>query len=426
MSTSEHSGGRGGGAAFGPPALVLLILAAGAASWAREARALWDDKLEAFVAHSVTRDDNVFRISGDSDPVSVLGAPSKADKVKTTSVGLNLDMPLSRQRILGGLSFSTNRYDRFTVLDFTERHARAGWQWQVGSDLSGRLAYTNDHALASLANVQGGVQSGTPNPLETQKTVLDATYRVTPRWHLRGEVSRIEQENELAERQANDIRNDGAVLALMYVTPAETRIGLELQRQDGELPNPQLVNGTLVDNSYRQDRFAVVFDWTLSGLSRLRASAGRVERSFVQLPLRDHSTGIFHADYEWRPTDKLTLVAAAQKDIAAPDEINAGVNIGFVLVKSIALRPVYRMTEEVSVSGLLDYSDREYLGDPGLALGTVAPRSDRVRTAALAVSYQPIRVLRLELVLRRETRTSTAAFGDYESDFVSLGARLAF
>lgn len=424
MYTSGHSGARGGGVAFGPPALVLLILAAGAASWARDARALWDDKLEAFVAHRVTRDDNVFRISDDRDPA---GAPSKSDTVNTTSIGLNLDLPLSRQHILGGLSFSENRYDRFTVLDFTERHARASWQWQAGSDFSGQLGYTNDRALASLANVQGGIQLGTPNALETKKTFVDATYRVTPRWHLRGEVSRIEQENELAELQVNDIRNDGAGLALSYVTPAETRIGLELQRQDGELPNAQQqVDGTLVDNSYRQDRVAVVFDWTLSGLSRLRASAGRVERSFVQLPLRDHSTGIFHADYEWRPTDKLTLVAAAQKDIAAPDEVNAGVNIGFVVVKGIALRPAYRMSEKVRVSGLLDYSDLEYLGDPGLALGTVAPRSDRVRTAALAVSYQPIRAVRLQLGLRRETRTSTVAFGDYEADIVSLGARLAF
>lgn len=425
MYTSGHSGARGG-AAFGPPARVLLILAAGAAFWASDARALWDDKLEAYVAHRVTRDDNVFRISGDSDPVSALGAPSKADTVNTTTIGLNLDLPLSRQRILGGLSFSENRYDRFTVLDFTERHARASWEWQAGSDFSGQLGYTNDRALASLANVQGGIQLGTPNPLETKKTFVDTTYRVTPRWHLRGEASRIEQENELAQQQANDIRGDGAGLALTYVTPAETRIGLELHRQDGELPNAQLVNGILVDNSYRQDRVAVVFDWTLSGLSRLRASAGRVERSFVQLPLRDHSTGTFHADYEWRPTGKLTLVAAAQKDIAAPDEVNAGVNIGFVLVKSLALRPAYRMTDKVDVSGRLEYGDWEYLGDPGLALGTVAPRSDRVRTAALAVSYRPMRAVRLELGLRRETRTSTAAFGDYEADIVSLGARLAF
>jgi len=425
MYTSGHSGARGG-AALGPPALVLLILAAGAVSWAREARALWDDKLEAFVAHSVMRDDNVFRISGQSDPLTALGSPSKADTVNTTSVGLNLDLPLSRQRILGGLSFSENRYDRFTVLDFTERHGRAVWQWQAGSDFSGQLGYTNDRALASLANVQGGIQLSTPNPLETKKTFVDATYRVTPRWHLRGELSRIEQDNELAERQANDIRNEGAGLTLSYVTPAETRIGLELQRQDGDLPNAQPVNGSLVDNSYRQERVAVVFDWTPTGLSRLRASAGRVERSFVQLPLRDHSTGTFHADFEWRPTDKLTLVAAARKDIAAPDEINAGVNIGFVTVKGIALRPAYRMTEKVSVSGLLDWSDQEFLGDPGLALGTAAPRSDRVRTAALAVSYQPIRTVRLELALRRETRTSTAAFGDYEADIVSLGARLAF
>lgn len=436
MSSSAHIVEQCGGrvdrerarivAGLGLPALAMLTLAAGAVSWAKDAHALWGDRLEAFVAHSVTRDDNVFRISGQSDPVSALGSPTRGDKVKTTSVGLNLDLPMSRQRILGGLSFSENRYDRFTVLNFTERHGRALWQWQAGSDFSGQLGYTNDRALASLANVQGGVQSGTPNPLETQKTFLEATYVVTPRWHLRGALSRLEQDNGAPERQVNDISSDGAGLALSYVTPAQTRIGLDLQKQDGKLPNPQLVAGSLVDNSYRQDRVSVVVDWTISGHSRLLASAGRVERSFAQLPARNFSTGILHADYEWKPTGKFTFVAAAQKDIGAPDEINAGINIGFVLVKGIALRPAYRITDKVSMSGLLAYGDWEYLGDPGLALGTVSPRSDRVRTAGVAFAYQPIRAVQLGLGVRRETRTSTAAFGDYEADIVSLSARLAF
>jgi hypothetical protein len=84
------------------------------------------------------------------------------------------------------------------------------------------------------------------------------------------------------------------------------------------------------------------------------------------------------------------------------------------------------MTEKVSLSGLLRYGDWEYLGDPGMVQGTVPPRSDRVSTVAAAIAYEPIRAVRLELGLRRETRTSTADFGDYKANIVNLGARLAF
>jgi hypothetical protein len=56
----------------------------------------------------------------------------------------------------------------------------------------------------------------------------------------------------------------------------------------------------------------------------------------------------------------------------------------------------------------------------------VPPRTDRVRNVVLAFAYQPVRILRLVLALRRETRTSTAALGDYEVELASLSARLAF
>jgi hypothetical protein len=49
-----------------------------------------------------------------------------------------------------------------------------------------------------------------------------------------------------------------------------------------------------------------------------------------------------------------------------------------------------------------------------------------VRATALAISYQPLRALRFGLGLRRETRSSTAALGDYKAGIVSLSARLAF
>jgi exopolysaccharide biosynthesis operon protein EpsL len=406
--------------------LAMITLAAGPVAGTPPAHALGDGRLEPFVSHTQVKDDNVFRLSGDSDAASVLGTPSKGDTYRTNTAGLNFDLPAGRQRFLGGVWFNDNRYDQFTVLDFTERHGRATWQWQAGDDLSGRLGATADRALASLANIQGGVQLGTPNALDTRKAFLDAAYLLTPRWRLRAEGSRLEQANGVAERTVNDITSDGAGLELGHLSPAGNLVGLAVQTQDADLPNLQPVGASLVDNSYRQRRVKLVTDWTLSGHSRLSASAGKVSRRFVQLPERDFATGIFHATFEWKPTASFTLLATAQRDISAPDEINAGVNVGFVLAQGIALRPAYRLTEKLSVSGELGWSDWRYLGDPGMALGTVPPRSDKVRNAALLIAFQAMRILRLELGLRRETRTSTAALGDYEVELVSASARLAF
>jgi exopolysaccharide biosynthesis operon protein EpsL len=406
--------------------LTMALLATGLAAAAKDCHALWGDRIEPFAAAAVTYDDNVFRLSGQADPTAVLGSSSKSDTYTTTSIGLNFDLPVSRQRFLGGLSFNDNRYDQFTGLNFTERHARALWKWVAGNDLSGELGYTRDRALASFSNVQGGVQSGIPNPLDTKKAFANAAYMLGARWRLRGDLVRLDQANGATALQVNDGTIDSIGLGLHYVSRAGNTAGLDLQTQDGQLPNPQDVNGTLVDNSYQQDRINLMTEWTLSGHSRLRASAGLVDRSYEQLPERDYDTGTYHVDYEWKPTGKITLVAAAQRDIGAPDEINAGVNTSFVLVEGIALRPEYRVSEKTNIAGILDYSNWDYLGDAGTVLGTVSPRSDRVRTVAVALGYQALRNARVDFGYRYESRTSTDAFGDYTVNIFSLGARLAF
>jgi exopolysaccharide biosynthesis operon protein EpsL len=414
------------GSGRGRLSLRGLAMAAAILVWAGNAHALYDGRLEPFASYDVTRDDNVFRLSAQSDPASVLGTPSTADTFRSASAGLNFDVPTGRQRFVGGAWVNDNRYDQFTVLDFTEVHGRAAWHWQAGNDLNGRIGATTDRALASLANVQEGVQLGTPNALRTRKAFLDAAYLLTPRWRLRGEVNRLEQANAVTALTVNDTTSNGTGLELSRISPAGNQVGLAVQAQDASLPNLQPVGASLIDNSYRQTRVRLVTDWTLSGRSHLIASVGKVSRSYAQLPERDYETGIFHAAYEWKPTGRFTLLATAQRDIGAPDEINAGVNVGFVLDQGIALRPVYRVTEKISVSGVLSHSEWEYLGDPGQTLGTVPPRTDRVRNVVLAFAYQPVRILRLVLALRRETRTSTAALGDYEVELASLSARLTF
>lgn len=399
------------------------ITVAGVLAPTTEAVALWDDRLELFVSETVTWDDNVFRLSNDSDPEDFLGSPSKGDTYFTTSFGFNLDVPVGRQRLVGSFALNRTRYDRFGELELDDgRNGRAMWVWQVGNQLSGELGYTESLTLASLANVQSGIQSSTPNFVELKRTFFNAAYRPAARWQIRGDVSRLEQSNSAAERRLSDASIDGAELTVSYVSRADNQLGLSARLADGSLPNGQPVATVLVDNSYRQRNFAAVLDWTMTAHSRVTARAGRTTRSYTQLPQRDFEGWTYQASYEWKPRAKFVLTASAQRDISTTEEVN----VGFVLAKGVALYPALRLTEKIDLTAALEQFDRDYLGDPGLVLGTVSPRSERIRAAGLAVSYRPARPVTLNLTWRRETRSSAVDFGDYAANIASLGVRISF
>jgi len=421
----EGRGGTGGGsplrAGFWLPTFSAAILLLGGLTPATDANALWSDRLELFVSEAVIHDDNVFRISSQSDPAAVLGSSSKGDTYRTSSLGFNLDVPVSRQRFQGGLTLNNTNYDRFTVLNFDGYDGRAIWQWQIGNELSGQLGYTEILALSSLANIQSGVQSSTPNPLKSQRTFFNAAYMLTPRWRLRGEVSRLEQSNGIPEFQVNDIGIDGTDLTASYVTPANNQVGLNMRVEEGRFPNGQMVAGSVIDNAYRQRSGAVVADWRLTGHSHVSVRAGWINRDYEQLLQRDFNGRTYHVAYDWTPTGKFSLTATALREISAYEQVNTS----FVLVKGIALRPTLRLTEKIGILGNLEYNDREYLGDPRLLLGAVPP-TERVRVATVTASYRPFRPVTLEMNWRRESRSSTIAFGDYVADIVGVSARLAF
>jgi hypothetical protein len=238
--------------------LSAALIACGVLAPATDAVALWGDKLELFASETFTRDDNVFRLSSGQDPASVLGSSSKGDTYSTTSAGFNLNIPVSRQRLAGGLTLDHTRYGRFTALNWNGHRARAVWLWQLGNDLSGEVGYTESLALTSLANVQGGIQSSTPNLLKTRQALVNAAYMLTPRWRLRGEASRLTQSNDVPERRANEVSIDSADLIASYVTPANNQVGLSMRVTDGRFPNPLFLEGSFFDNAYRQQGVAVV------------------------------------------------------------------------------------------------------------------------------------------------------------------------
>ncbi len=72
-----------------------------------------------------------------------------------------------------------------------------------------------------------------PNPLKIQREFLNAAYMVTPRWRMRGEVSREKQSNEVFTE--NNIGINGADLTASYVTPADNQVGVNLRSRGRQL-----------------------------------------------------------------------------------------------------------------------------------------------------------------------------------------------
>ena len=404
---------------------------------AAKAFALWDDKLTVFAEEKATRDDNVFRLSKNAAPEDI-GVSTRGDTYRTTSLGLTFDVPVSRQRFQAAFARNDIHYDQLTGLDFTGREGRAIWLWQLGNDASGQLGYTETLALASFANIVAFKNTQvTPDPLKTRQALFSAAYLVTPRWRLNAGVSGLELRNGDPARQSLDLDVLYSEVALSYVTPANTSVGLSARTEDGRFPK-NIVNNILVDNAYRQTSTGVVAEWTPTGASRLSARADRLSRRYADVPLQtfDFVGYTARGQYDWKPTGKLSLAAVAQRDIYPYQDIGSS----FVLVKGATLRPTLRVTEKIDVSGTLDYSIREFLPSPGQASGSSPSRTDRVRSVAATLSYRPARTLTLLFSAQREARSSSFVPPDppppppapevlpvdYVVNAFSISARLAF
>jgi exopolysaccharide biosynthesis operon protein EpsL len=377
---------------------------------AAPALALWEDKVTPFVEEQVTRDDNVFRVSKNLKPLG--------DVYQTASLGLKLDAPLSRQRFQAGYTWSATRFNRLTDLDFDGHDARAIWLWQLGNDLSGQIGYTENLALAPFAYTQ----STTPDPLKTRQAFLNGAYLVTPRWRAQAGASGFEQKNGDPALQSNDISIFSTDVSVSYVTPAGTSIGLSGRVEEGRFPNRDFVPGNPFDDSYRQVSRGIIADWIVTGVSRVTARASRVSRRYPNTPQSDFDGYTAVAEYDWKPTGKLSFSGIVRRDISPYQAIQAS----FVLVKGASLRATLNLTQKIELSGMVDYATWYYLGDPGLVSGGTLGRVDHVGSATAMLSYKPVQSITLQISALREARSSNTVNADYLANVAFFSARIAF
>jgi len=385
-------------------------------------------KLTPFVEETLTTDDNVFRISKDVDPATVIGSSSRADTYHTTAFGLNAEMPLSLQRFVANLTFNSTRYQRFSGLDSNGHDLRGSWLWQAGRVLHGELGYAETVSLASFAQLLSTTpdQLRTPDQLTVRQEFVNGTWMVTPYWRLRVAGDQLEQRNSAPATLFNDVTIDGVEAALSRVSKAGNSIGFSTRLERGKFPTAEPFTTPLstmsIDNAYRQYAAGLTLDWTVTGISHLVARADQVSRRYDQLPQRNFTGQTGRIELTWTPTGKTTLTAIVQRDIS-PYEFTRS---SLVLLKGFGLRPGWHVTPKIDLSADLEAVTRSYVADPAQALGLTGQRDDRVRSVSALISYHPTLRIGVQASLLHETRSSNAAFGDYAANVAWLNARFAF
>jgi exopolysaccharide biosynthesis operon protein EpsL len=374
-------------------------------------------KVTPFVEETVTTDDNVFRISNQLDPMTVIGFPSRGDTYRTTSVGLSVDVPVSLQRFQASLTYDSYRYDRFSELDYDGYNLRGSWLWQVGSTLSGEIGVSESYSLAPFEELLGVA----PDRLHAREEFAKGSWLVTPDWKVYAAADDLNQSNSDPTGQYNNVTVDSLEASLSRAAGTGNWFGLDTRYESGHFPVAEPIGAVLVDNGYTQYGFGVVVDVGADTPSRVVARADQISRHYSQVTSRDFDRTTGRLEYTWTPDVKVSVSVIAERDISPYEYIHSSI----VMVRGLTLRPLWHATEELDLSAALAWLNRDYLSDPMVALGAAPPRDDGVRTVSALLAYHPASWVSVQLSFLHEDRSSNIAFGGYADDTFWLKARLS-
>lgn len=397
--------------------LAVLAAACGIA-WAGGACADAADAFNFTVGRSLMRDDNIFRLSDDADAAALIGTRERGDTVATTFAGIRFDRLVSRQRLNASINLSQIRYDRFKLLDHDARDLKAGWDWELGRHFFGRIAWSKSEALTDFGDFRSPVQ----NINTYERRTWGGHFRLHPAWSLGANAFRADSDNSSPLRETSRYAADGSEAVLQYTPRSGNVLALRLRRTDGKYPNRQVVVGSLIDNSYRQDEIEGSLAWRPSGASRIEARLASVRRRHDEVPLRDFSGAVGRLAWDWTITGKTALNVAVRREIGAQEDILSS----YVVTRALSLGPTWTPTAKTFVQAQFEWRERDYLGDPVAGLAGIEKRQDRLRVASLSATWMPMTAIQVGMTLRRERRDSNYAGIPYLANVAFLNAQFSF
>lgn len=385
-------------------AILFLLLPPGIA------QAVEGDTFRPLVTFAYGYDSNPYRLESDSAAVLYgIDSALHSDTHQRLGIGFDLDWKQGRQRVISKVQANTTRFERYRRLDYRGTDANLEWQWQLGNYWNGHLGLSQSQSLGSFRDSQGLGQVS--NTRTDSGRRFEANYRIHPRWQASLRTSSSSNEYSASSQRGSNAEVDTAVLGGYYLGRAIERIGMEIRNVDGRFPD-RILTPTL-EVAYQERNFDLVANWVASGKSRLNARFGYLQRQNRNIVGRDFSGLEWRFDGSWVLTGKSALGGSLYREVGNVElaTANHAVSLGG------SLNYQWQVTSKTRVQASVSHESIDY---------DSTTRQDKIGTAALAATYEPWPGGELSAGIQHESRDSSAAFLNYDSNSLFVNANLKF
>jgi len=365
------------------------------------------------VGGGIEHHDNIFRVrNGPSDTI-VRGL-----------LGVRFERELSLQRLSAFATVEPVKYLDFSRFDYVGYGLGAAWDWEIGRPVFGRLEARLTQSQSPFDTVGVGVN----NLVRGQYFRGLAALRLTQNWSVIGATDYLSNDNSALSQRPADFDRTAFEFGLRYASGAALELDFLYRKEDGDYPNRQVfdANGNLlpaaVDNAYSQDALLMRISYRPTDVTRIGGTIGFTGRSYDNISQRDFDGITGSLDFEWPLSGQVTMRASLFRAIDTAELLTAN----YVDVRGLALTPIWRLTSRVTLDGLLNYSQRDYQGDPGFIFTGAAVRKDNVLDFGVRVNYELARRVFVYADLRRLDRSSNYRDFDFIDNWFGLGIRASF
>lgn len=365
------------------------------------------------------QDSNLFRLPSEDQAEALLGTRDRSVSAVQYGGGLDVVLPVRRQRFDLSLQAIRNEYDEFDYLDHTDLSARARWHWQYGRLWNGELRLRYREHLSPFDEFD--------QVEKDMRTMYEASFGavrgLNERWTAGLSAAHGRFEHDFQPRRAQDRSVDTVAVELRRLgLDPRSSVGLRAQSRSVSYPNRVSVDGAQVDNSHMEHELSLDAQWEASAKSSLSGRIGYATVRHDELSDRDFSGQVGLLRYRYRATDRTEMQLAAWRDI---DALTVSAS-SYVVETGVGVRPSWQYSQKLSLAIDLSYLERRYEGDPQQEILGLPTRKDDFEIVEVSLSYSQFDSLLYSLSYRAEDRDSNRAARRYRYDLFTANVRWTF